>query len=170
MTLIEHWDGTAWQIVDSPNVANATADGLNSVTRVPGTRTLWAVGSDDLGMGGPFMEYWDGSTWSIVPNSIPRPQGGSGLSSIIAISANNVWAVGDISGGTIPPTINTLTAHWDGTSWNVVPSPNGGTGENTFASVAQVPHTGKLWAVGNYLLPGGATSQALIASYSPQRR
>lgn len=44
-TLILHWNGTAWNVVSSPNPSTATASYLYGLTRVPGTDTLWAVGS-----------------------------------------------------------------------------------------------------------------------------
>jgi hypothetical protein len=44
-TLIVHWNGTAWNVVSSPNPSTATASYLYGLTRVPGTDTLWAVGS-----------------------------------------------------------------------------------------------------------------------------
>ena len=43
-----------------------------------------------------------------------------------------------------------LIENWNGTSWNVVASPNPGTSANALAAVASVPHTNQLWAVGWY--------------------
>jgi hypothetical protein len=42
-TLIERWNGTAWQAVSNPSTAPTSV--LGSVTVVPGTSQLWAVGS-----------------------------------------------------------------------------------------------------------------------------
>ena len=167
-TLTEHWNGTTWQVVASPDAANSTADSLSSVTRVPDSRTLWAVGSDNLGFGEPLLEYWNGNSWSIVPNSIPSSRGGSSLSSLVALSANNVWAVGTTSNSALPY-VGTLIAHWNGTSWNVVSSPNG-TGDSSFTSVARVPDTSKLWTVGYSYFPGGSGSRTFIVSYCPEPR
>ena len=43
MTLVEHWDGTTWSVVNSPNV---TTDGnqLGGVVALA-TGNVWAVGS-----------------------------------------------------------------------------------------------------------------------------
>ena len=48
-TFVEHWDGASWSIVPSPNADESTGalNSLYAVARVPGTRTLWAVGSYD---------------------------------------------------------------------------------------------------------------------------
>ena len=52
-TLIEHWNGSSWSIVPSPNTG--TGDNvLNAVTKVPGTKQAWAVGSyNQTRFGGP---------------------------------------------------------------------------------------------------------------------
>src|SRR5581483_4280598 len=60
-TLIEHWDGTNWSIIKSPNVP-AVSNGLSGVTAVSAT-DIWAVGSTQArnGKGGALIEHWDGT-------------------------------------------------------------------------------------------------------------
>src|SRR5207253_7101542 len=84
---------------------------------------VWAVG-----FYGPFsgpthtlVEHWDGTSWSVVPSPDPSASG-SILYGITAVSANDVWAVGDYPYGSAGGHV-TLTEHWDGSSWSVVPSP-----------------------------------------------
>ena len=48
----------------------------------------------------------------------PRP---SRLFGVHALSASNVWAVGEYFDGSID---KTLIVHWDGSAWTQVPSPN----------------------------------------------
>src|SRR5205814_6959443 len=63
------------------------------------------------------------------------------LYGLAAVSANDVWAVGGAN--------QTFTAHWDGSSWSTVPSPNpygAGSGLRAVAAVA----TNDVWAVGQY--------------------
>ena len=55
VTLVEHWDGTSWSLVSSPNPDNA--DTFYAVTRVPGTHRLWAVGGSN-GQGGMLTEAY----------------------------------------------------------------------------------------------------------------
>jgi hypothetical protein len=45
------------------------------------------------------------------------------LNGVAAISQEDAWTVGDYDTDTVPNPLQTLTEHWDGTSWNVVPSP-----------------------------------------------
>lgn len=79
-TLIEHWDGTRWSIIPSPNpppsAGHATSAGLTSVG-ASSTSDVWAVGSWNVGCpsggcsGGvvhTLTERWDGTSWAIVPS------------------------------------------------------------------------------------------------------
>lgn len=59
-------------------------------------------------------------TWSIV--SSPNPPGDDTLFAVTAISAHDAWAVGSFNQQS--PSPQTLTAHWNGTSWSLIPSPN----------------------------------------------
>ena len=71
-TLIEHWDGTSWAIVTSPNTSATQTNILNGVTCVSAS-DCWAVGYYDNGSGGnqTLIERWDGTSWAIVtsPNT-----------------------------------------------------------------------------------------------------
>jgi hypothetical protein len=64
---------------------------------------------------------------------------------VTALSAKNAWAVGSYGG---PGGDLTMAAHWNGTSWSLVRSPNLGT-FNTFTAVA-ASSPADVWAVGNY--------------------
>ena len=64
------------------------------------------------------------------------------LSGVAVLSPCNAWAVGEYE-----PT-QTLIAHWDGTAWTQVPSPDPGT-EASLRAVAPVSPS-DIWAVGEY--------------------
>jgi hypothetical protein len=58
LTLIEHWDGTSWSVVNSPNPSPVT-DYLTAITRVPHTSQLWAVGFYAVGQyNQPLTEFY----------------------------------------------------------------------------------------------------------------
>jgi hypothetical protein len=62
-TLVEHWDGTAWVIVPSPN-PGATINGLTSVS-ADSHSDAWAAGyTSDGGLAKPLLEHWDGDSWN----------------------------------------------------------------------------------------------------------
>src|SRR5437879_10432175 len=114
-TLIEHWNGTKWSVVKSQN-----ANFLNGVA-VVAPNDVWAVGQAATGnTSNTLVEHWNGTNWSIVPS--PNVPGFSNvLQAISVVSANDIWAVGysqDTNFNTF-----TLTLHWNGTTWSIVPSP-----------------------------------------------
>src|SRR5262249_10222131 len=65
-TLIEHWDGTSWSIVTSPNALNTQENVLSGVTCLS-TTDCRAVGSSlDGTTNKTLIERWDGSSWSVI--------------------------------------------------------------------------------------------------------
>ena len=144
--MIQHWNGTKWSIVPSP-VFNTNVDFLESVSAISAT-DIWAVGSFTIpnAEGSPYQNatmHWNGTSWSIVTS--PQPDEWLDiLTSVTAISTNDVWAVGLIGTGTGYEAPETL--HWDGSSWSVVPVP-GGSQSTELLGVAAVSST-DVWAVG----------------------
>jgi hypothetical protein len=61
-------------------------------------------------------------------------------------SGNDVWVVGYDPGSGGNPR-QTVTMHWDGSAWSVVPSPNVGSGSNELYGVRGGGND--IWAVGN---------------------
>jgi len=57
-TLVEHWDGTSWSIVDAASFPGV----LSSVVAFVPTN-IWAVGSENY-PGPGLIEHWNGSTWT----------------------------------------------------------------------------------------------------------
>ena len=149
-TLVEHWDGTQWNIVRSPNVGSNN-NFLNSVTTVS-VNDVWAVGTstNNSHINKTLIEHWDGTQWSVVPS----PNGGSSnnfLGEVSAASANDIWTVGAYNN-----TNNvslTLIEHWNGSKWSIVPSPNFDLGNNYLTGLTVVS-TNDVWAVGGYANSG----------------
>lgn len=142
LTLTEHWDGTSWSIVQSPNRPQETSAWLLSVTGAA-SNDVWAVGFDHTGA---LAEHWNGSAWSIV--STPNPSGALGdLQAVTALSATDIWAVGN---SRVPgDQSRTLTEHWNGSSWSIVSSPSNGALNNFLAAVTALSPT-DVWAVGTF--------------------
>jgi hypothetical protein len=134
-TLIQHWDGSSWSIVPSPN---PSGDNFLSSVSATGANDVWAVGRSR----NPFnfrtttlIEHWDGSSWSQVLGFGVEPE--SAGYGVAAVSPGDAWAVGDGAG-------LALIGHWNGSSWSVFPSPNV-TGR-LLATTAVTPCD--IWAVG----------------------
>ena len=139
-TLIEHWDGSSWRIVRSPN-RTGMANTLQGVWAVS-ANDVWAVGWSGTTQSAQLSlaEHWDGTTWTIVPS----PAVPANLLSVAAVSSTNVWAAGYMLDG---QDASTVVEHWDGGAWTVVDSPNPTPHENFLQGITALP-TGELWAVG----------------------
>jgi hypothetical protein len=121
-TLAEHFDGAAWRRVPTPNMTE-DQNAFHAVSAVSAT-DVWAVGSWGRPLGDstefqPLIEHWDGHAWRIVDGATNGSQGN--LTGVAAISADDVWAVGDSY--SIRSGNGLLFEHWDGTSWTSVAAP-----------------------------------------------
>jgi len=145
-TLTEHWDGTRWSRVPSPN-RNGGYNELYGVSAASSS-DIWAVGYYNISSyvsEKTLILHWGGSSWSLVPSPNAGPNANQ-LYGVAAISADDAWAVGlgnstDINHGV------GLALHWDGTSWKVVRTPKVGSGANTLYAVAALA-SNDVWAVG----------------------
>ena len=146
-TLIEHWNGSTWSIVKSPNVGSFSA--LNAVA-VASTKDVWAVGVHEVvgtaTNSQALIEHWDGSTWSIVKS--PGVGSFSALFGVVGASASDVWFVGSHGESSASDNVMTLIEHWNGSAWYVVNSSNAGRGYNSLLAVALVPGSRMIWSVG----------------------
>jgi hypothetical protein len=103
---IEHWDGSQWQEVPSPDPrpGGQGISGLSGVAAISPT-DIWAVGSP--GDGNTLTEHWDGTSWSIIPSPNPNPNR-NGVGRVTARSDGTVAAVGgqaDVNTGQVTPLI-----------------------------------------------------------------
>lgn len=136
VTLTQHWDGSAWTIVPSPNVSNH-ANYLEDVDGF-GPSDVWAVGLDHATPQKPLVEHWNGTAWAIT--STPSLSGDAQFRGVASLGTNDAWAVGWRAS-------DTLIEHWDGASWSVVPSPSPTSSDQLYA-ISALSGT-DIWAVGN---------------------
>jgi hypothetical protein len=119
-TLVEHFDGSAWNVVPSPS-PGARQNILYQVAALS-SRDVWAVGGtqDDSLEWHTLAEHWDGTRWSVVPTDDPGVTGNL-FYALSAVSSTDVYATGQLAGSKFPG--RALVEHWDGKSWEVVPAP-----------------------------------------------
>jgi hypothetical protein len=103
LTLIEHFDGSSWSVVPSPNVGPHSVSQNNKLLGITtvSSNDIYAYGSvmaaDGSGQQSTLLLHWNGTSWTIIPS--PNPVKGKFLSDVlfagVAPSAGNVWIVGD---------------------------------------------------------------------------
>lgn len=150
-TLTAQWDGATWQIVPSAN-GGVGSNSLHAISAVS-PDDMWAVGDVD---GNSLTLYWDGATWSVVPS--PNLEHGATLNDVVAMAADDVWAVGSSGSPADLDSVNVML-HWDGAAWALVPTPNpGGPYVDELFAIDGIA-ADDIWAVGEYwdanLIPRG---------------
>lgn len=142
------WNGSAWTEASVPLPPTSQGTSLLAVSGSSPT-DVWAVGTKMIpnNLSRTFATHWDGTAWTIVPTpNAGSPRTGV-LSGVVAVAADDAWAVGSTSGQGGPE--RTLVLHWDGSEWSVIPSPNKGPWPNGLADVSAVSPD-DLWAVGSW--------------------
>jgi hypothetical protein len=148
---VRHWNGSTWTagpggIIPVPPSGGRRlhSTGLNGVAAVPGSTDVWAVGGAEFAdfSRHALIERWTpNGGWELIAGPTAT---GSVFNGVAALGASDVWAVGS-TGGIGGQT--TLAAHYDGTSWSTVATPNA----NTINKLNAVSAAGAsdVWAVGS---------------------
>lgn len=160
-TLIEHWNGKIWTVIQNPN-PGTNGNTLSAIAAVS-TNDVWAVGNTNNGtpVTDTLIEHWNGKNWRTVKGQNPGKESNT-LNAVVALSPHDVWAVGSFNSTFNSQQAQPLIEHWNGTSWSMVASPNIGTPYTILAGVGLVPHSTNIWAVGT-----GATYGTPVSVPSP---
>jgi len=151
-TVTLHWNGSAWQIVPSPNLTRpGSYNALNAVVAIS-SNDIWAFGGapTDLGVDGrALLLHWDGSAWQLFPEP-PEVVNWYTTSrfGVAARASNDVWAVGQFSAW-----------HWNGSTWS---GPSGFSGQNLLGTSSNGT---ALWSAGTN--PGYTPSEGYYVPASP---
>src|SRR6516164_289759 len=121
LTLVLHWDGTAWTQVPSPSFGLSNGGSqLAAVSALTGS-DAWASGLvfTNGGGEGTLLLHWNGMAWTRVAAPSPSPggaTGGSFLNGVAMVATADVWS----AGGTFFDSTGreqTLLLHWNGMAW-----------------------------------------------------
>jgi hypothetical protein len=145
LSLAIHFDGSSWNATPSPN-AGPNFNTLFGVAAAD--QHAWSVGvhlNKDFKTRG-LIESWDpkAKTWRIDHHPQPGPERDL-LFAASATSASDAWAVGEQQ--STHGTFGTLVEHWNGSTWQVVPSPDPGSSGNHLYGVLAL-NRDDVWAVG----------------------
>jgi hypothetical protein len=156
-TLVEHWNGSRWSVVPSPNSGSGENTLAAAVAR--SATDIWAVGyHGDPGHRRTLTEHWNGAAWSIIA-SPSVDTGDNFLFGAAAAPSGPVWAVGSdsVSFG------RTLAVRWNGHAWTTASTADPGDGDRFLQGVA-APTGRYALAVGNYL--AGNQTRALAERWT----
>ena len=101
-TVIEHWNGTAWKIVASPNTGTVSV--LNSISAISPS-DIWAAGCNscgDVSQAPALIEHWNGTAWSINP--APVALGGVSGNTLLTFPSSRHIYVGGFAFAQFGPT------------------------------------------------------------------
>lgn len=124
---IVHWDGSTWTKYDAPTYyMNLRAIAVGAPDRA------WAVGGSNFsGTTTPDIAYWDGDSWRTIflsaSNPVYAPEGGgcepySVLTGAVAVSPNEMWAVGSAGSDYPCATSYPITVHCINDTCRMVPA------------------------------------------------
>jgi hypothetical protein len=145
--LIEHYSGTGWSVVPSPDPGSG---GDLTAVSCPTATECWAVGtSGGEGDGGsgeswtsPLIEHYEGDTWTVATTP---GIGAGGLTGVACSNSNGCWAVGHSGWGS---GAQPLVEHGVERSWSVVGSPSLSGPDGAVLSSVACTAPGACWAVG----------------------
>src|ERR1700691_2822006 len=158
--LFEHWDGKSW----TPTFIN-DAEGFEGLTGVSAdaTNDAWAVGNNG---GSTLAIHWNGTNWAAVATPENLGEGPNQLNAVVALAPDNAWAVGYSTPGLAGQSATlTLILHWDGTTWSIVPSPNGGpnsTSQSNRLLGITANSADDIYAFGSYFAADGSGHQMTL--------
>jgi hypothetical protein len=156
-TLVEHWTGSSWSVVPSPNPSKDPIYGANQLydVRAFAPDDVWAAGWQWTPTGdAPLIERWEGRSWKVSPT----PTAGSRqLQALDGVSSEDIWAVG--VSFTFSDGHQSLIMHWDGSTWSVVPTPT--LPDDNYLNGVSVLSATDAWAVG-YTIPADLDIQPYL--------
>ena len=156
LPLIEHFNGIQWTVVTAPPLKPGQTQTLRNIA-ASSHNDVWITG-----LSGPVFRaaimHFDGHRLrnAAFPNLANVNLGG-----IAAITPNDAWVVGAQASGNVGQ--STLTAHWDGTQWTIVPSPND-TSTNALGAVSAISST-DVWAAGCGICGSDAGQGTIIVEH-----
>ncbi|HYP21968.1 MAG TPA: hypothetical protein VEV43_00170, partial [Actinomycetota bacterium] len=114
VTLVRHWDGSAWETQPSPNV-NRQSNFLNDVAVAP-DGTAWAVGERSRLKSKTVVQRYDGTTWR-MHQSLNPSEDLNALHGVDVAPSGDVYAAG--ARWNAKRRYRTMVHRYDGKAWTM---------------------------------------------------
>jgi len=182
VTVGQRWNGTRWSLQPTINPRGIHGAQLAGVSCRSSSFCVAVGGTSDSPSGNPrgtLAQVRNGKSWRIVPTPNALGASRSALNGVSCTARSNCVAVGGGFGSSGNP-VGTLTERWNGTSWNIQPTPTstsaGGllnavsctspsactsVGTNSAGAVMAERWDGKSWTVQPMPAPAGAPNSFL---------
>jgi hypothetical protein len=131
-SLVEHWTGSTWQVVESPNLDQPWYNELSAV-RAFGPNDVWASGWSDYQ---PLVMRWNGSQWAF--DESVGGQEYDMFNALVGSTSSDVFAIGSQH--------DYVAKHWNGAQWHGVAT------QGPFLFGASELPNGDVWGVGTDFL------------------
>jgi hypothetical protein len=157
--VLTHWNGSSWNLVYPDTCGSNCVYGYGTGVAAVSTSNVWIAGIECCIGNVAQMLHWDGTHTTLFP--LPNLVGStsSGFNSA-ATGGGAVWAVGYYVLGNGPA--HTLVERFNGSSWQVVLSPNVGASNNFLTGVTVLSPTDVL-ASGAYIDSAGDERSMVLA-------
>ena len=155
-TLTEHWDGSAWSVVNA--VDAGTSGNQFYAVKALASNNVYAVGQQ-AGTGFPnqaLIEHWDGTAWSVVTGPA---DGATSLPLAVTATASSLTLAGQQETDTAPYT--SYVASGTPATLSIQSTPTLGTGENDPFAVT-IANDGSTWVVGWAINPATDLHDPLV--------
>lgn len=162
--LAEHWNGSAWVIVATPNPQAENGSQLVGVSCT--AASACTAGGDfdyaDINQS-IFAQRWNGTAWATQKQPNPRGQFNNGDNAVSCAGASACTSVGYLTnGGNVG---QTLAEGWNGTTWAIQRSPNPAGNSGAAFDGVSCPSLLDCTAVGNWVTSSTAGTTDTLAEH-----
>ncbi|HZM01180.1 MAG TPA: hypothetical protein VFD43_13115 [Planctomycetota bacterium] len=169
--LVMHWDGSKWQQMDAPIPASFGLQGVSG----DGIYDILALAPDDIWFFGEWIRmnaqgftfrhalamHYDGSDFFVHEDFPIVGSDGGTIYASDAAASDDIWAVGAGGDGDPAGANQSFIFHWDGSSWEHVPS---GTIPGVWHDLGDVKVLGPddVWISGSSWAPPNVVTQFML--------
>ena len=147
--LVVSWNGKRWSIQPTPKPSRMGSISLTGVSCASKTSCIavGSIGSGGMQSGGPLVEGWNGTRWSI--QRAPNPAGATyitliGVSCATATACTAVGSYNNRAGRG-----RALVERWNGTKWSIQPTPNPASATDSRLAAVSCPSATACTALGS---------------------
>lgn len=134
---------------------------------------VWAVGNAALpNYTTSLIEHWNGKSWSVVHDAFSSDTSSNvtdtyvELSAVDALSADDVWAIGNTQTYTSNRTISqALVERWNGQTWQVMPEPAQPTRGTLMLQALSMTSDNDIWVIGGIYIQQQNASTTYLQHY-----